>query len=1147
MDALIPPSLSASELGHFLECEERTRLDLAVRRGELERPGQNEVERELLALRGVAHEEQVLEQYVASGKQVVRITVRPGSAGQAHASEETLAAMQGGAEIIYQATLPGGARPDFLVKVAGRGGRWPHHYEVVDAKLAHEARASAVLQLCAYSEQLARVQEYEAAWFYVAAGGDTVPLALRVADYMAYYRMVRRRFEQFHAAPGSSYPEPIEHCGVCPWWKRCDERRRADDHLSLVAGITRRQRDRLAAQGVARLAELATIPAGTAIDGVDGDVLARLHEQARLQASARIDGKPRYRLLLDGDRTHALEPGRLVGLEALPPPTPGDLFLDLEGDAFVGGQGLEYLFGLLELGTPSFDFVPRAAPGEPRHQAHWAHDVAGEKRAFEAIIRRIKRGRDEFGAMHVYHFGQRESDALKKLSCRHKTHEEDVDRLLREHVLIDLHPIVRHALRASVEGYTLKQLEPLHGFVRQHDLRRAARAMQLFGYWLETRSDRVDRSALEREIEAYNREDCFSTWSLRDWLEALRPELERISGRELLRPEGASVAPEAARKNQVASELAERLVALPGDAAERAQHALLANLLEWHWREAKSSWWEYHRARELPPDERRADRAVLSDLQFEQTVGKVKRSTIYRYTFPEQEHAIRMRPTPLDPDTEKQAGTIVKIEATFIDLKRANQAPHPRALIPGKPIGTAPQEESLLELGRAVAGGASDRHWSAAYQLLARRAPEVGQRPDEALVHPQEDIADALQRLVLRLDGGVLAIQGPPGSGKTHQAALMIRELIRAGRRVGVTANSHSVIEQLLHKAMTERGDVTIRAFRIDDDDESNEQTPPFEVGEKKAALKRLSAGELDLVGGTSWVWSHEDFADSVDVLVVDEAGQISLANVLAVARGSKNLVLVGDPAQLEQPQKGVHPPGADASALEHLLGGDALTIPAHLGVFLPDTRRLHPALCKFVSDVFYEGRLQPVPGLERQAVEGWQPLGGAGLRHVRVEHHGNTNQSEEEAARIAELLRSLAAAGASFVDARGERRPLDLASDVLVVAPYNAQVALLKRVLPGNTLVGTVDKFQGRQAPIVIYSLAASTAEDAPKGLEFLYSMNRLNVAVSRAQALAIVVGSPELARARCRTPRQMKLVNALCACLESCSEHEGTGRASD
>jgi AAA domain-containing protein len=572
------------------------------------------------------------------------------------------------------------------------------------------------------------------------------------------------------------------------------------------------------------------------------------------------------------------------------------------------------------------------------------------------------------------------------------------------------------------------------------------------------------------------------------------------------------------------------------DERENAARQLMANLLEWHWREAKSGWWEYHRARELPIGERRDDRAVLSDLTFEKEVGKEKRSKIYRYGFPEQEHAIRKKPTPLDPDTEKQAGTVVEIGETYVLLKRANQAPHPRALIPGKPIATAAHEESLLELGRALADDQpGERRWSAARQLLARLPPSLGQSPGAPLVHAGEDIEHALRRLVLRLDGGVLAIQGPPGSGKTHQAALMIRELIRAGKRVGVTANSHSVIDQLMRKVLEERADVHVRALRIAEDDERDGDARAFEVDDDKArALERLTSGELDLVGGTSWTWAASGFAGSVDVLVVDEAGQISLANTLAVARAARSLVLVGDPAQLEQPQKGVHPPGADASALEHLLGGDALTIPAELGVFLPDTRRLHPEICKFVSSVFYDGRLHPVPGLERQAIAGWPPLGGAGLRYLPVGHHGNTNQSEEEAARIRELIDSLVASSARFVDARGEQRPLELERDVLVVTPYNAQVALLKRTLPSGVQVGTVDKFQGRQAPIVVYSMAASTADDAPKGLEFLYSLNRLNVAVSRAQALAVLVGSPELSRARCKTPRQMKLVNALCAYIE-------------
>jgi len=245
--------------------------------------------------------------------------------------------------------------------------------------------------------------------------------------------------------------------------------------------------------------------------------------------------------------------------------------------------------------------------------------------------------------------------------------------------------------------------------------------------------------------------------------------------------------------------------------------------------------------------------------------------------------------------------------------------------------------------------------------------------------------------------------------------------------------------------------------------------------------------------------------------------------------------VLFGDSAQLEQPQKGVHPPGAEVSALEHWLGGDALTIPPGLGVFLPTTRRLHPSICEFISRTFYEGRLsvEGELGLEQQRLVGAGELTGSGLRYVPVAHRGNTNQSSEEVAEVVRLVERLLAPGAKFQPRSGESRQL-VAKDVLVVAPYNAQVAALRRALDDDVLVGTVDKFQGKEAPVVVYSMTSSSAEDAPRGLEFLFSHNRLNVAVSRAQALCLLVASPELTRVGCKTPRQIQLVNALCAYLE-------------
>ena len=1148
------PALTPTELANFLECNHRTVLDRLVRAGKLERPGQNEIERQLLSLRGDAHEKSVLSHYRAAGLEVFSVPPNPGN--PAAAAEATLAAMERGADVIYQGTLLNGdwlGRPDFLVKRSvGRETRWAHHYEVVDAKLARVAKASAVLQLCAYTEQLASIQGFIPEAFYIVPGHESAPVALRVADYMAYYRTARRRFEAFSARlteDDPTYPEPVEHCDVCPWWKRCEDRRRGDDHLSLVANITRRQRDRLEAQGIATLGALAALPASEVLEGLD--TLPRLREQAELQARARADHEPHFRLLGDADRKPLrMPPGakpKLVGLEALPPPTPGDLFFDLEGDAFVEGGGLEYLFGLLELGAPLLDdFSTRDAPGEPRYFARWARNPAEEKLAFEAVVDRIVRGRDEFRRLHVYHFGHRESDALKKLSCRHKTREAEVDQLLRERVLVDLYPIVRHAVVASVEGYTLKQLEPLHGFSRTTELRGAARALQRYGFWLETRDPELDPAGTERDIESYNREDCFSTWKLRDWLESLRPALAQSEGRVLARPEWQETAekPERTSRNDASAALGRRLregsSERPLDALGAARW-LLSDLLDWHWREAKSAWWEFFRAQELAPDDYLGDRAALGGLEYAGEVRTVKQSVVHRYRFPDQDHAIRSRPTPIDPVTESSAGEVFALGEEHVDLKRkkGSSVPHPSALIPGKPIDTAAQERSIADHGENFALDPSGAELPpVVLRLLCRTPPALGQAPGTSLVREGEPVERALPRLALAMNGDVLAVQGPPGSGKTHQAALVILELVRNGKRVGVTANSHEVVKGLLEK-VHELGEGQARLLHYQDADEASDDVPrPFSVAKPKDLAARIRRGELDVVGGTAWLWSDAAYAGTLDVLVIDEAGQFSLANAVAVARAAKNLVLVGDPAQLEQPQKGVHPPGADASALGHLLDG-AVTIAPERGVLIPTTRRLNPAVCEFISESFYEGRLESIAGLERQALRGEGIFHAAGLRFVSVEHRGNTNQAPEEVAEVVRLIEQLGLGNAEtsrsvyYTDKDGKERPLTRA-DVLVVAPYNAQVSALDRALPDGIRAGTVDKFQGKEAPIVIYSLATSTAAEAPRGLEFLYSKNRLNVALSRAKAVAVVVANPMLAEVACRTPRQIELVNGLGRAVE-------------
>jgi uncharacterized protein len=426
-----------------------------------------------------------------------------------------------------------------------------------------------------------------------------------------------------------------------------------------------------------------------------------------------------------------------------------------------------------------------------------------------------------------------------------------------------------------------------------------------------------------------------------------------------------------------------------------------------------------------------------------------------------------------------------------------------------------------------AARSARDRQRAAA---VAPRTREVDPEVREAL------------RLAFELDHGVLPIQGPPGTGKTFTGSHMILELVKAGKKIGVTAVGHETIRNVL-KAVGERAvEQGLADFRClhkgRPKDDNPEALHAIDDNDRIAAL--FASDAYRLLGGTSWLWANERFRDSVDVLFIDEAGQMSLADVLAVSAGANSIVLLGDPQQLEQPQQASHPPGAGASALEHLLAG-AKTIASDRGLFLHQTRRLHPKICAFTAEAFYESRLTSAPGLERQAVlappgAAAVALGSSGLVYVPVEHDANQSRSTEEVETVATLVAALTAEGVRYRNADDVEKPLTTA-DLMIVAPYNAQVTTLAERLPG-VRIGTVDKFQGQQAPVVIVSLTTSTPEDAPRGMDFLYSGNRLNVATSRAKALCLLVGNPRLFEPDCRTPAQMRLANAFCRYRELARE---------
>ncbi len=361
----------------------------------------------------------------------------------------------------------------------------------------------------------------------------------------------------------------------------------------------------------------------------------------------------------------------------------------------------------------------------------------------------------------------------------------------------------------------------------------------------------------------------------------------------------------------------------------------------------------------------------------------------------------------------------------------------------------------------------------------------------------------------------------------------MITSLVRAGRKVGIVALSHKVIRNLLNKvveiAQAER--TPIRCIQKVSERSDQPDASITEVTDNPSIENALRSGEANVAAGTAWLWSRPDMFETVDVLFVDEAGQLSLIDVLAVSQSARSVVLLGDPQQLKQPLQGSHPDGTDVSALEHILGNNK-TIPADKGIFLEHTFRLHPSICAFNSELFYEGRLHSRPRLDRQVLSGETPFQGAGLWFVPVEHEGNQSSSPEEVERVSQLANHFVTSGVFWTDDKSDRHPITL-SDILIIAPYNAQVAELTARLPGAR-IGTVDKFQGQEAPIVIFSMATSSPEEAPRGMEFLYSLNRLNVAVSRARAACILVACSALFEPDCKSAAQMRLANAFCRYLE-------------
>lgn len=1118
---------SASDLADFVVCQHITTLGLR----NLETPLVRKVVSDELAIlqeHGIEHERNYVHRLIAEHKRVVEI---PTHVPQHDRLSKTIEAMQSGADVVYQAAFQLDSflgYADFLLRVESPSRFGGHSYEVADTKLATKGKARHLVQVALYSEMLEKIQGVAPVSVHLALGDDSIK-TYRMADYSHYFSALKERFLNFTERHPQTSPEACSHCQMCPWEDLCEMDWIRVDHLNQVANIRKNDIGKLNAVGIVTLEALATTT--DEIEGIGS--FPTLKKQAALQLEKRQNNI---------DISIVKEPDAIAGngFFRLPEPDEGDLFFDMEGYPYEKG-GLEYLFGVYYRNNG--DFVFRAFWGQNRRQ---------EKQAFEQFIDFVMEKVSNYPKLHIYHYADYERRALMKLMQVHGTREAEVDQLLRDYRMVDLYAVVQHSVMTSESRYSIKNLETFYmKDARTSAVKNAGASIIYYENWLKDRQQKwLD------DIERYNKEDCVSTKKLLDWLLEMKGVAERqfnipipwqkrtdggnsgdIPEKERSQKALAAEALKHAVRNNLTS------VVLNSSAMHERQAAeLILHLLDFYWRELKPTFWKMYEQQEKTAEELIDDFDAIGGLELDENanIRKDKQSYVYSYRFSPQEFRLRVDDVVRDTKTLKSIGTIGAIDLAnqTLDLRIggqirkklwADQMPLKLSIASSDRVNTSQLDTAIVRFASSRYGNTPNNMYKAIWDLLQRQLPDVKGSAIGGSILSGDASVEGVIDVVGRLNDSYLIIQGPPGTGKTYTGARVILSLLGQGKRVGVCAMSHKAVANLLNAvtdAAIEGGKSFVGARRGSRESALLDNRFIRDVGTPDETLDL----NFQLVGGTAWTFAREESSQTFDFLFVDEAGQVSLANLVAMGCAAKNIVLLGDQMQLGQPLQGTHPGDSGLSALEYILRSHA-TVPPELGILLNVTYRMHPDICRFISDAVYDGRLTNFAKTRNQKLvlnQSPNPvLKSTGIIFDRVLHTGCAQTSTEEGCRIRELIKSLLKQ--EYVDIEGTQHAIN-ANNILVVAPYNAQVRLLRTMLPPEIAVGTVDKFQGQEAEIVIVSMTTSGGDDMPRNMEFLLDRHRLNVAISRAKTLAIVVACPKLLEVSCTTPEQMALVNTVC-----------------
>ena len=1108
---------SPSDLIRFLESPfaswmERARLEDPKKY----EPDEDSAEKKLVQKKGFTHEAAFLDKLKKEGHEVATIEGKDRKV----CNESTREVMNEQVEVIFQAYLEDGCFggfADFLIR--NKDGV----YEPWDTKLSRQMKPYFLIQLCCYSELLEYTIGDRPERVHVVLGNGEVK-SFSVSEYFDYYRTLKKRFlasmEDFDLATPPQ-PEPGQDHGR--WSSHAEEILLAKRSLALVADIRTSQIRKLESAGICTIEDLAEAVSKPAeLVKMKDQVFHRLTRQARLQLeSEKTGGIPAWELIGEQEQeTHK-------GLCELPPADSHDVFFDLEGYPLVD-DGLEYLFGASYFKAGKLSF-----------KDWWAHDPKQEKAAFENCVDWLHGRWRKNPGMHIYHYAPYEVSALKRLMCRYGTRENEVDDLLRKGVFIDLYRIIRHGLRVGTPSYSIKYIEELYRPKRDGEVSTSMGSVVEYARWIESgEPEDWKKSPILKSIRDYNKDDCDSTADLATWLrerqqEAGIPQLS-VGQKEKKEEIDAEKQAKSDQAEQESTLIQEQLTlrSLATDDTEHRMYRTAADLFDFYRRNSKPIFWQMFERDAMTAEEQWEDPCCIEGVELEDPEGEPeKRSLLFTYRFdPDQECKIQAGrnvkfsgylETDLSVhDIDREEGVLrLKISKTKINNQYPEGIPSSGTLILNEYVNPGAKRDSLQDTIKLLASG--QKAPPVIEALLKRKSPAA-----LAKTAKKDDPLEVARKTLKSMNGEVLCIQGPPGTGKTYTGARMASDVIDRGGRVGITALSHDAIINFLVELAKQR-DGNLHGVKFGIKGRDNPGLRDYLDLEFRASTTNYEIPEDPglVFAGTGWAFARPEWKDQLDVLFIDEAGQLPLADVVAVSRSARNIVLLGDQRQLEQPSQAVHPGRSGWSALEYLLDGRP-TIARGEGVFLAKTRRLRPEVCAVVSDLFYEGRLQSHESAKKFRLEipnGITDLNqSAGIHLIPILHEGNTQSSEEEVDQIERLMDQLV--GNTQVIHHG--RPL-APDDILIMAPYNMQVRKLEDRLPGFR-VGTVDRFQGQEAEVILFSMCSSAGEYGTRGLDFLLNPRRLNVALSRARCIAFVIGDPRIAET---VPTSVSLMRQLSA----------------